>query len=125
MNEDYFKKAVSIKHHLHIALIHTALDILGFTIFSLHTGCFRKNGAVFILPISWQPSIGFSNRFFLLKTKIHTQILNTKPFLCAFRGLRNLQNKIGFLIKLLCSKIKLFDLEVLYNLKTIKIKKKI
>ena len=58
----------------------------------------QKNGTVFILQISWQPSIGFSNRFFLLKTEIHMQILNTKPFLCNFRGLRNLQNKIGFLI---------------------------
>ena len=45
-----------------------------------------------------QPSIGFSYHFFLLKTNIHMQILNTKPFLYNFRGLRNLQNKIGFLI---------------------------
>ena len=36
-----------------------------------YTGCFKKNCAVFILQISWQPSIGFSNRFFLLKTEIH------------------------------------------------------
>ena len=31
--------------------------------------------------ISRQPMIGFSNRFFLLKTEIHTVILNTEPFL--------------------------------------------
>ena len=37
----------------------------------LNTGRFKKNGAVFILQISQQPSIGFSNRFFLLKTEIH------------------------------------------------------
>ena len=33
-----------------------------------------------------------------------------------------MQNKIGFLIKLLWSKLKLFDLEVIYILKTTKIK---
>ena len=27
------------------------------------TGCFKKNGPLFILQISRQPSIGFSNRF--------------------------------------------------------------
>ena len=36
-----------------------------------NTGCLKKNGAVFILQISQQPSIGFSNCFFLLKTEIH------------------------------------------------------
>ena len=35
------------------------------------TGCFKKNGAVFILQISRQTIIGFSNLFFLLKTEIH------------------------------------------------------
>ena len=83
---------------------------------------FKKNGTVFILHITWQPSIGFSNSFFLLKTEIHMQILNTKPFLYNFRGLRNLQNKIGFLNKLLWSKLKLFDFDVLYILKATKIK---
>ena len=39
--------------------------------------------------------------------------------------MRNLQNKIGFLIKLLWSKLKLFDLEVLYILKTSKVEKKV
>ena len=34
--------------------------------------------------------------FFLLKTEIHTQILNTEPFIYKFRGLRYLRNKIGF-----------------------------
>ena len=46
--------------------------------------------------ISRQPSIGFLNRFFLLKTEIHTQILNTKPFLCDIWGPRYLQNKMRF-----------------------------
>ena len=36
--------------------------------------------------ISQQRSIGFLNHFFLLKTEIHMQILNTKPFLCDIRG---------------------------------------
>ena len=56
--------------------------------------------------ISQQPNIWFSNRFFLLKTEIHTQILNTKPFLCDFLGLRYLQNKMRWF----WSKLKLFDL---------------
>ena len=87
-----------------------------------NTGCFNKNGTVFILQISCQPRIGFLNCFFLLKTDIHMKILNTKPFMCDFRGLRNLQNKIGFLIKLSWSKLKLFESEVLYILKSTKIK---
>ena len=36
----------------------------------------------FFFWISRQPNIQFSNRLFLLKTEIHTDILNTKPFLC-------------------------------------------
>ena len=36
--------------------------------------------------ISWQPSIRFSYLFFILKTEIHTKILNTNPFLCDIRG---------------------------------------
>ena len=50
------------------------------------------------------------------------QILNTQSFLCDFRELRNMQNKIGFFFKLLWSKLKFFDLEVPYILKTIKIR---
>ena len=34
------------------------------------------------------------NRLFLKKTEIHTQILNTEPFLCYFRGQRFLTNKM-------------------------------
>ena len=72
---------------------------------------------------SRQPSIRFLNYFFLLKTEIHTQILNTTPFLCNFRELRNMQNKIGSLINmLLWSTLKSFNFEVLYILKTPKIK---
>ena len=63
-------------------------------------GVSKQNGAVFILKISWQPSTGFSNSFFLLKTKINTQILSTNPFLCNFLGLRYFQNKMSFLIRL-------------------------
>ena len=40
--------------------------------FGVDTGCLKKNGAVFILQISRQPRIGFSNGFFLLTTEIHT-----------------------------------------------------
>ena len=36
------------------------------------------------------------NRFFLLKTEVHTQILNTELFLCNFRASRYQQNKMGF-----------------------------
>ena len=50
------------------------------------------------------------------------QILNTNPFLHNFRGLRNLQTKIVFLNKLLWLKLKLFDFDVLYILKTTQIK---
>ena len=46
--------------------------------------------------ISQQPRNKFTNRFFLLKTEIHMKILNTEPFLCKFRGLRYLQNKMWF-----------------------------
>ena len=77
---------------------------------------------MFILHISSKPRFGFSNHFFLLKTEIHMQILNTKPFLYNFGGLRNLQNKIGFLNKLLWSKLKWFHFDVLYILKTTWIK---
>ena len=34
------------------------------------------------------------NRLFLKKTEIHTQILNTEPFLCSSRGQRYLTNKM-------------------------------
>ena len=49
-----------------------------------------------IFQISQELRNGFLNRFFLLKTEIHVKILNTEPFLCDIRGLRYLQNKIGF-----------------------------
>ena len=47
--------------------------------------------------ISQQPSIGFSNRFLLLKNEIHTQIFNTNLFLYNFMGLRYFWNKMRFL----------------------------
>ena len=49
-----------------------------------------------IFWISQELRNGFLNRFFLLKTEIHVKTLNTEPFLCDIRGLRYLQNKIGF-----------------------------
>ena len=76
----------------------------------------------FVCLISQQPNIWFSNCFFLLKIEIHTQILNTKRFLCNFWGLIYLQHKMGFLIRWFWSKLKLFDLELPHILKTIKIK---
>ena len=101
-------------HTKNIQLGHLVLTRLNIWFIIYNTGCFKKNGAVFILQISQQPSIGFSNCFFLLKTKIHMQILNTKPFLYNFRGLKNLQNKIGFLNKLLWFSV-YFLWYILYN----------
>ena len=72
--------------------------------------------------ISRQQNIGFSNCFFLLKTEIHTLVLNTQTFLSDFWGLRYLRNKMGFLIRWFWSKLKLFDLELPQILKTIEIK---
>ena len=59
--------------------------------------------------ISRQPSVGFSNRFFLQKTKIHTQILNTKPSLCDLRGLRYLRNKMRFVTKAIVLNLHFFS----------------
>ena len=59
-------------------------------------GVLKKNIALYISQISQQPSIGFSNSFFPLKTEIHMQILYTKPFLCDLRGPGYLQNKMRF-----------------------------
>ena len=44
--------------------------------------------------ISQQPNIRFSNRFFLLKTEIHTLVLNTQTFLSNVWEPRYLKNKI-------------------------------
>ena len=72
--------------------------------------------------ISREPNFGLSNVFFLLKTEIHTLVLNTQTFLSNFWGLRYLRNKMGFLIRWFWSKLKLFDLELPQILKTIEIK---
>ena len=45
--------------------------------------------------------------FFLLKTKIHTHILHTEPFLCNKRGPRYLQNKMGFWNSSICKGFRL------------------
>ena len=63
---------------------------------TVDTECLKENGTVFIFEISRQPSIGFSNSFFLLKTEIHMQILYTKPFMCDLRGPGYLENKMWF-----------------------------
>ena len=51
---------------------------------------------MFVCLISPKLRNRFLNSFFLLKTEIHVQILNTEPVLCFFRGLRYLQNKTQF-----------------------------
>ena len=66
---------------------------------------------------SQQPNI-----WFLLKMEIHREILNTKPFLCNFWGVKYLQNKMGFLIRWFWSKLKLFNLYLPHVMKMIKIK---
>ena len=78
----------ALKHHLSL-LAHCPQTC------KVTTGRLKKMSHL-VLLISWQPSIGFSNCFFLLKNEIHTKILNTKPFLCDIKGPRNLQNKKWF-----------------------------
>ena len=73
-----------------------------------HTGRPEKMKLGFCL-ISQQPSAGFSNPFFLLKTEIHTQILNIKPFLCDLRGPRYLRNKMGFVTEAIVLNLHFFD----------------
>ena len=51
---------------------------------------------MFVCLISPKPINKFANRFYLLKTEIHMEILNTESILCYFRGLRYLQNKSRF-----------------------------
>ena len=59
-----------------------------------HRGCPKKNKTrVFLNILATKYRI--LNRFFPLKTEIHTQILNTKPFLCDIRG--------GEIYKIKCS----------------------
>ena len=87
-----------------------------------HSGRSKKIRLCFCL-MSRQPSILFLNCFsFLLKTEIHTQILDTKPLLSDIRGPKYLQNKIGFLIRWFWSKLELFNFELPKKLKMIKIK---
>ena len=49
------------------------------------------------IVVTFEPCNGFTNCFFLLKTEIHTQILNTEPILYDFRQPRYLPNKMGLL----------------------------
>ena len=58
------------------------------------TGCFKKNVRMFVCLISPKPMNKFPNRFYLLKTEIHMEILNTESILCYFRGLRYLKKQI-------------------------------
>ena len=51
-------------------------------------GVYKKNAWILLYPrigITCNPCNGFTNWFFLLKTEIYTQILNTEPFLYNFR----------------------------------------
>ena len=89
-------------NHLHIVHIKQILVISYVYISHIpDLGCLKK----------W--TFCFSKSFFsFLKIEIHIQILNTKPFLCDFFGLRYLQNKMVFLIRWFWSKLKLFNLEL-------------
>ena len=52
-----------------------------------YTGCFKKSAWILLYPrigITCKPCDGFTKCFFLQKTEIHTQILNTEPFLYNF-----------------------------------------
>ena len=67
-------------------------------VLALHsTGRPKKNYYFTFCLIFQTPNNKTTNRFFFLKTEIHTQILNTKPFLYDIRGLRCLRYKMGFL----------------------------
>ena len=63
----------------------------------LPTGRPKKNYYFTFCLIFQEPNNKITNSFFLLKTEIHTHILNTKPFLYDTRGLRCLRYKMGFL----------------------------
>ena len=49
--------------------------------------------------ISQEPRNGFPYHFFLVKTEIHSHILNIEPFLCNCKWLRWKQNKTNHSIK--------------------------
>ena len=52
------------------------------------TGCLKKTPEFSCIPrivIIFKPSKGLTNYFFLLKTEIHKQIINTEPILYNFR----------------------------------------
>ena len=106
---------------LHPEMDRTSPNITRVWFVLISTGCIKKMSHLVCL-ISRQPSIWFSNSFFLMKNQIHTQILNTKPSLCLFGGLSYLLNEVGFLIRWFWLKPKLIDLELPHILKTIKIK---
>ena len=91
----YYLISLSFKFHKDLSFCYGDICKMMLTFFQNSFSMYRvlqKNGTVFILQISRQTFIGFLNSFFFLKTEIHMQILNTKPFLCNFRGLRNLKN---------------------------------
>ena len=67
--------------------------------------------------VACEPCHGFTNRFFLRKTEIQTQILNTEKFLCNLMGLRYQQNKMGFSRICQCDKLFTFSFELLHILK--------
>ena len=87
----FYLMSLSFKFHKDLRFCYGDICKIILTFLKIYfqcTVCLQKIGTVFILQISRQTCIEFSNRFFLLKTKIHMQILNAKPFLYNFRGLR-------------------------------------
>ena len=68
-------------------------DIVSYSKIVSYTGCSKKIETLCLLIISATKYQLFKYFFFLLKTEIYLQILNTKPFVCNFLGLRYMQNK--------------------------------
>ena len=85
--------------NMHVAKLSSSWQLKGpcHRIKIFHTGRPKKNYYFTFCLIFQEPNNKITNRFFLLKTEIHTHILNTKPFLYDSRGLRCLRYKMGFL----------------------------
>ena len=76
------------------------------------TGCLKKTPEFSCnrrIVVTFEPCNRFTNCFFLLKTEIHTQILNTETFLCNLYG-AEIFTKQNVVLKQINSKLKLFDL---------------
>ena len=108
--ESLFQQVFLTQQRLVLVKVEPSIDI--YFAFSWNLQGVPKKMRLLFCLISRQPNIRFSNCFFLLKTEIHTLVLNTQTFLSNFWGLRYLRNKMGFLIRWFWSKLKLFDLEL-------------